>query len=256
MVIYQNLHNETPPPKQQPTFYLDAGQELRSADGGYFLGYQADDHGKLSSGVGRLTIPLGWDYMVRPTTRVGFEGNLDPASGQSITTFTSITSLHGWPLLLRIECTLKSTTTGSSQWKVEVRRDNFAGRLLGRGELTFDGYGRAQPGSKILVRIPRILFGPQNVELRFGDTTALENGGSELNPRSQNGLSYGVLSSYHIEPDGTLLGRYDNGVSRIVGKLVKINPFYNNHENHPRVYPDTFSSRFLIEDGPQDQVID
>lgn len=107
--------------------------------------------------------------------------------------------------------------------------------LAGEGVLNFNTEGlldsEGNPGvGDITLNVNFAGASPQDIVVDFGNSITDEvgdgsgsssfNGGSSVNGVSQNGFGPGALTFINFEPDGTIIGVFDNGDERILAKLA------------------------------------
>ncbi|MDM0021340.1 flagellar hook protein FlgE [Variovorax saccharolyticus] len=142
------------------------------------------------------------------------------------------------------------TATG---WDVHGTYD---GAAIGAGALssmTFDANGNLTGGGTIVV--PPKTFGngsaPVNITLDLTGTTQFgtANGMSKL---SQDGYTSGVLTSFSVNPDGTITGKFSNEQSKLLGQVV-LSSFANPNGLEPKggnMYAETQASGAALTSTP------
>src|SRR6478672_10008262 len=106
------------------SFSLDANGNLVTADGGFVLGWQADQNGAVSTNanVDKLKIPVG--QVIKPVTssQIKIGGNLpaDIATGEKVNAGIDVYNSLGTAIPLRAEFTKTANTAGSVNWTVKV----------------------------------------------------------------------------------------------------------------------------------------
>jgi flagellar hook protein FlgE len=132
----------------------------------------------------------------------------------------------------------------------------YDGAAIGAGalsSLSFDTNGNLTGGGTITV--PSKNFGngsaPVNITLDLTGTTQFgtANGMSKL---SQDGYTSGVLTSFSVNPDGTITGKFSNEQSKLLGQVV-LSSFANPNGLEPKggnMYAETQASGAALTSTP------
>ena len=132
----------------------------------------------------------------------------------------------------------------------------YDGAAIGAGalsNLSFDTNGNLTGGGTITV--PSKNFGngsaPVNITLDLTGTTQFgtANGMSKL---SQDGYTSGVLTSFSVNPDGTITGKFSNEQSKLLGQVV-LSSFANPNGLEPKggnMYAETQASGAALTSTP------
>src|SRR4051812_40887484 len=132
------------------SFSLDANGNLVTADGGFVLGWQADQNGAVSTNasVGQLKIPVGQVIKPVTTTSIKIGGNLpaDIATGETVNAGIDVFNSLGTAVPLRAEFTKVANTSGHVNWNVKVF-DAAGNALTGNQAVTFDLTGALTSGA-------------------------------------------------------------------------------------------------------------
>ena len=123
------------------SFSVDGNGNLVTADGGFVLGWQADQNGNVSTnaGVGHLKIPVGQVIKPVTTTSLKIGGNLpaDVAVGQTVNAGIDVYNSLGTAIPLRAEFTKVADTAGQVNWTMEVF-DAAGNAITGAQNVSFD----------------------------------------------------------------------------------------------------------------------
>lgn len=180
-------------------FSFDAAGRLTTGDGALVQGWTAQD-GVITAGqaVGDITLPVGAVVPAVATTRTSATGNLpaDAAVGDELVRDITVYAADGTSSTLRL--TFSRTATG---WDVSDGANSTS--------LTFtDG---VQPGASSLVSSGITV--DLSALTGFGDvsTVALSE---------QDGKPAGTLTSYALTEDGSLMGTFSNGDSKVLARIA------------------------------------
>ncbi|WP_313358017.1 flagellar hook protein FlgE [Microbacterium sp.] len=180
-------------------FSFDAAGRLTSADGALVQGWTAQN-GVITGGqaLGSITLPVGAVVPAVGTTRAGVTGNLpaETATNAQLVRDVQVYDAGGNATTLRLTFT---RTTGG--WDVESGGTTVSltltdGKLTGPDEIVSGG---------VTVDLTK-LTGFSNVS-----TVAITE---------QNGRPAGTLSSYALTEDGSLMGTFSNGESRVLARVA------------------------------------
>lgn len=221
------------------TYYTRAGQfkiddegYVATPAGGRLQGFAVEDNGSVATAA---PIDLRIDADGVPphaTTKAGLKVNLDsreavadPAAfriddaatyqhATSLPVFDSVGQEHNLSLYFVKE--------DSTSWKVFAATD---GNVVGNGPLTtlsFRADGQLDTAASpqpLAITVP--VAGGESISMDFdlGGTTSLGRefgiGGS-----SNNGKTSGQLTSYSVDPDGFIVGRYNNGETKKLAQVA------------------------------------
>ena len=229
-------------------FQLDKSGNIVDAEGAKLTGYVADARGVLSTGSASPIMIRTSDLPPQVTTTVSSVLNLDsrqdvptttPFSMSDPTTYNNATSVSvfdslGNPHVLQTFY-LK---TGAGTWDVYAAADdNLVNGGAAVGSLAFGTDGALTPASQaalpVNVSIP-VTTGAANPLVVGVDYTNTTQFGSSfaVNKLDQDGYTSGRLSGFGIAADGTVMGRYTNGQSAVLGQVV-LASFANPNGLHP-----------------------
>ena len=154
-----------------------------------------------------------------------FTNAVSQAEVESVrTSFRAYDSL-GIPLDIDLTIVMESkNTNGGVIWRyfAECSPDSDADRVVGTGTVEFDGNGNFLEATNPSITIDRQDTGattPQSITLDFSrmDCFAMNNAVSLL---GQDGFQAGTLQDFAIGGDGTIVGSFDNGLTRTLGQVV------------------------------------
>ncbi len=116
--------------------------------------------------------------------------------------------------------------TAANTWSVQATITNTGGTTTSQGAvgaLTFNSSGVLQTGMPLAESIAAADLGTGagalNFNVDFTGTTQF-GGGYSINTLRQDGYTLGKLSGFTVGADGLLVGRYTNGQSRDLGKVI------------------------------------
>ncbi len=165
--------------------------------------------------------------IVGPTTYTD-----NPVGESTNTTITAYDSL-GTPITINLTTVLKSSSVGGGDvWQFYASSpDNTggAGPIVGTGTLTYNSAGALVSTTGTQLSINRTGTGaasPLNINLNFGNTTALSSTSSNVVMSTQDGEPIGTLTSFSVGGDGTITGQFTNGLTKTLGQVVLAN--FNN----------------------------
>lgn len=186
-------------------FSLDGNGRLTANDGSLVQGWSAVN-GQIPAGgaVGGITLSGATLSPAKATTTATIGGNLpsDAALGTELVREVEVFDASGTASSL----SLTFTRTGAG-W--DVAGQTAAG-ATGTGALAFTAGKQAAPGTTI--NVGGIAVDLSTVTGFSGETTVASTG--------QNGFAAGVLESFTVSPDGTLVGSFSNGTTANVARVA------------------------------------
>jgi len=162
--------------------------------------------------------------------------NPSAGSGEADRTTTIVFDSLGNQVEVSMSFTLVSKNTNGTTWRYDIfSPDNEGlGDFIGTGEVSFDTLGALSASTPITATISRAGTGaasPLTFNLQLassnGRMTALTNTPSQFSPVFRDGVPTGTLEQFGVDRDGTIIGAFDNGVTRTLGK-IPIARFINN----------------------------
>ena len=219
-------------------FTVNAQGQLTTSDGQLVLGYPAVN-GVVSSAGTPVAINVNQQATLPGVATTSFQmtTNLDATGGVGATFNTPITVYD--TLGNSQTLTVQFTNTGTNTWSYSVTVPSSA--LTGgtgtttqitSGTLNFDSSGNLlTPASPVTgIDITGLADGAADISLSWN---LAGTGGSSLLTQqaatsataatSQNGYGVGTLSSYSVEPDGTILGQFSNEQTLALGQVAVAN---------------------------------
>jgi flagellar hook protein FlgE len=217
------------------SFSLDANGNLVTADGGFVLGWQADQNGAVSTNasVGRLKIPVGQVIKPVTTSEIKIGGNLpaDIATGEKVNAGIDVYNSLGTAIPLRAEFTKTANTPGSVNWTVKVF-DAAGNALTGNQAVSFNLTGALTTANPTLTQaqlnaIPGTsgTWNAGGMTLDFGTAGDPDRltGAAQLNSAaalSQDGSAVGSVVGFSVSQEGLVTGVFSNGRSQPLGQVA------------------------------------
>ncbi|MGB6059868.1 MAG: flagellar hook protein FlgE [Microthrixaceae bacterium] len=219
------------------SFSPDALGRLVTQEGALLQGWSADASGGVNSSgaIGNIVIPIGDVLEPIQTTSVTMGGNLpsDAEIGAMIANSVEVHDAQGNPVTVRFEF----TKTAADSWDAVYRHVDSAGVLnpappaagtaMAGGTMTFNATGELTSGYALTIAggsIPGFGAGADiTVNLgSVGEPNRLTQFGSlsSLAIAGQDGTAAGLLQSFTVGQDGTIVGSYSNGRNRVVGQIA------------------------------------
>lgn len=218
----------------------NAGQLVNPA-GELLLGYPATN-GVVNTSAALQPLQVGsMTSAAQASTMIGITANLDSntaagasAPSSSLTIYDSLGQAH--------TLSVNYTNTGPGNWSYTVTMpsaDVIAGTTgdttVGSGTLVFDGNGQLDPASTFgPISVPTLADGatvPLNLNGPFGtptDPTITQTAmASATSATTTDGFGSGTLTTYTVEPDGTIEGTFTSGNTLALGQ-VAVASFANN----------------------------
>ena len=217
------------------SFSLDANGNLVTADGGFVLGWQADQNGNVTTNasVDRLKIPVG--QVIKPVTSTTMKigGNLpaDAATGTTVNAGIDVYNSLGTSIPLRAEFTKIANAAGQVNWQVRVY-DSANNVISGPTAVTFDQTGSLTTPNVTVTQaqLNNIAgtsgtWGAGGIKLDFGATTDPDRltGAAGLNSAaalSQDGSGVGSVVGFSVSQQGLITGVFSNGRSQALGQIA------------------------------------
>jgi flagellar hook protein FlgE len=188
-------------------FNFDSMGRLVNANGDFVQGWTATDGAiNTSTPLGNLTIPVGDVIPPEATTSVTFGGNLpaDAADGTELVRDVEVFDALGGSTML----SLVFTANGGA-WSVSALDAETGTTLAGPQALTFTG-GALTGGGTLTVG---------GVTIGLDDVTSYADL-ANVAVESKDGGAAGSLTSYSVSGDGSIIGRYSNGRTEVLGQVA------------------------------------
>lgn len=211
-------------------FTLDALGRVVNASGAFIQGWSADANGTINRNgqIGNITIPVTTTMGAQATETITLSGNLpsdatldDPATPESEATSLEreieVYGADGTATTVGLRFTMERKDVTGATWTVAWSSGvDAAGEpvFTNLGTMTFDGNGElgAPPAFTIPVNDPPIALDLGGVT-GYASLTTIEASG-------QDGQGAGVLQSYEMNADGTLMGAFSNGMKQAIGQVA------------------------------------
>jgi flagellar hook protein FlgE len=217
------------------SFSLDANGNLVTADGGFVLGWQADQNGNISTNasVGQLKIPVGQVIQPVTTTTMKVGGNLpaDIATGETVNAGIDVYNSLGTAIPLRAEFTKVANSPNQVNWTMKVF-DAAGNAITGAQAVTFNLQGALTSSAPSIsqAQLNAIAgtsgtWGSGGIALDFGSATDPDRltGAAELNSAaalSQNGSTVGSVTGFSVSQQGLITGVFSNGRTQALGQVA------------------------------------
>lgn len=219
-------------------FYLDADGRLVTSSGGLVQGWEADVDGSINTtqAPDRVRIPIGDQSSPVVTTEVKLGGNLPSEALIGDQVFAGVDLHNSNGSTVPVAMTFEKTA--ANQWTVSATHDDPPVALtLTDNVLTFvDGELTAPVDLNINIAGGQ-MTGIGDVALTIGGDTERRitqfGDTSSIAVVTQDGSSAGVLQTMRIGPDGTIVGTYNNGLTKPIARLALAN--FSNPEGLERV---------------------
>lgn len=210
------------------SFKLDGEGRLVTANGYRVQGRMAST-GVLQTAVTDLSLPISQQVAARATEQVTMGGNLDASTavGDSKVTSIQIFDSQGTQHELRVTLT-KTANVNEWQWDIDPAAMPGAGTITpNTGLLQFDATGQLiAPATAPSITInPAVAgqFDPIVFNMDFGSGgsgVTQFSGASTAVLNSQDGYTSGSLETFQVDPTGTIVGAFSNGVSQVLGQIA------------------------------------
>lgn len=215
-------------------FQLDKSGYIVNANGSRLTGYTANASGVLSAGSPADLMITTSDIAPNVTTKASAVLNLDSGSAIPTTTpfsisdptsYNNATSVSVYDSLGNAH-TLQTfyVKTASNTWDVYASSDGVAIGAAAVGTIAFSSAGALISGSPVAISVPATTGAstPFTVNMDYAGTTQFGSTFS-VNSMKQDGFTSGKLNGFNTSGDGTIVGRYTNGQSAVLGQVVLSN---------------------------------
>jgi len=213
------------------SFNVDESGDLVNPDGSVVQGWQAT-RGVIdtTAALGSIKLPVGQTVPPRQTADVTVGGNLpaDAAVGA-----TSVSSIDMYDTQgKKVTATLTYTKTAADTWALDVTVPDATGTAVsvGTSALTWDETTKTfTPATGTLSAASLTTAGYSfgaDVNLTLGTPTRPLTQFSAPDTAaavSQDGAEMGVLNSFSVSNDGTIVGVFSNGVQEALGQVAIAN---------------------------------
>lgn len=163
--------------------------------------------------------------------------NVRASSGEADRTTTVVYDSLGNEVEVTISFSLASKDTTGTTWRYDVysRNNGELNDFLGTGTVSFDSLGVLTANNPIEVSVSRAGTGaasPLTFSMQLqsanGRLTSLTDTPSQFAPVFRDGVPTGTLEQFGVDRDGTIIGAFDNGATRALGR-VAVARFINNN---------------------------
>ncbi|MDD5241549.1 MAG: flagellar hook protein FlgE [Sulfuricella sp.] len=220
-------------------FQMDKNGYIVNSAGMHLTGYDVDAAGNISA-TNPVDIQLTaakQSVIPSPTTKVGAGVNLDSRDTVPVpvfnpndsTSFNKSTPVNVYDSLgnSHVLLTYYVKDAVPNTWNVYATVDGASVTVLPAkvGQVTFNSSGMlttAMPLGPMSVALANGAATPQLIDLNLTGTTQF-GADFSINSLSQDGFTSGNLAGFNISADGTILGRYTNGQSRVLGQVILAN---------------------------------
>ena len=215
-------------------FQLDKSGYIVNANSSRLTGYTVNAAGVLSTGAPADLMINTSDIAPKVTTTANAVLNLDSGSAIPTTTpfsisdptsYNNATSVSVYDSLGNAH-TLQTfyVKTAANTWDVYASSDGVAISAAPVGNLVFGTDGALLSGSPVAISVPATTGAatPFTVSVDYAGTT--QYGATfSVNSLKQDGYASGKLNGFNTSGDGTIVGRYTNGQSAVLGQVVLSN---------------------------------
>jgi len=156
-------------------------------------------------------------------------------SGESISTSAIVYDSLGTPVQLGLTYVLEGKSDAGTQWRWYANSADDSnvltfdpasdGPVVGTGTVSFDNQGRFISSTGNTLNLQRSQTG-SNTPLQFSvDMSAIRSltdprGLNEISISRQDGIAKGTLKAFDISDTGSIIGSFDNGLTRPLGQLA------------------------------------
>jgi flagellar hook protein FlgE len=207
-------------------FQLDADGRLVASTNGYVVQGRTAVQGVLTDTIGDIKLPFGQKSAAKSTEFAALGGNLNASAPEGTTRQTSMTvyDSQGGKHDLTITFTRSATP---NVWDYEITASDAETAFSNdTGSVEFDESGAlVDPESVDFGFTPLGFTDEQTVNVSFGTPGEIDGlsqfaGSSTAVLREQDGYAMGLLERISIDPTGTIVGAFTNGVTLTLAQLV------------------------------------
>lgn len=209
-------------------FQLDAGGSLVASTNGFKVQGRMAVNGVMTDPIVDITLPFGQKSPARATEVAVLGGNLDASAVQGDTRQTSITvydSQGG-----KHELTITFTRgANANEWDYAITASGEEPNtpfVNDTGTVQFDVDGTLiGPETVDFEFTPAGFSSTQPITIQFGTAGEIDGlsqfaGPSTAVLRDQDGYTMGLLERISIDPTGTIVGAFSNGITQTLAQLV------------------------------------
>jgi len=215
-------------------FTSNSAGQLTTPSGELLLGYPAVGGVVNTTGALQpLNVGTGLTSLAVPSTTIGITANLDAASAVGTTASSSLPVYDSLGSPLTLSVTYTKTAANTWTYAVTVPSSDITGATgttttVGSGTLNFSGAGALTSTTAVVpISIPTLADGaisPLTLAGPFGTAanptitqTALA---SATSATTTDGYASGTLSTYAVQPDGTIEGTFSSGNTIALGQVA------------------------------------
>lgn len=229
--FFQMSDNGVPTYTRNGQFQMNSKGAIVDASGKNLMGYPVDAAGNLLTGKPENLVINTADIQPLASTAVDATLNLDSRNAIISTAFNSAdpTTYHDSTAVTTYD-SLGNTHTlqnyfvktaeaaGSTTWNVYTTVDGLAN--AGGATLTFSGTG-VLPTITGVTPVSFTPAGATAVSIALDFTKSTQFGSAfSVNNLTQDGFTSGRLSKFNTAADGTILGSYTNGQTKVLGQVL------------------------------------
>jgi flagellar hook protein FlgE len=230
-------------------FSIDKDGYLANLEGLRVQGYQVDSTGGVTGKIGDLALG-GAAATPKATTNLTIKANLnstaevkagfDPVVAGTTSNFsTAMTIFDTLGTAHQVSVYFVHTGGGNWDWHALADGAGIQGGTAGTpseiasGTLAFDTNGALSDAQQTTNFNPNGATSPQTLNFNFGDPTGAGGSGlggitsfssdSAVSFASQDGWTAGQISGVKTQTDGTIIGAFTNGQSRVLGRVAVAN---------------------------------
>ncbi|MBP2653113.1 MAG: flgE 2 [Firmicutes bacterium] len=198
------------------------GNFLVPGTGFKVMGYQGTN-GTVGTSLGPLQVPVGTAMAPKASSKAMFSKNLDAAAdigkslSKTVTAYDTNGSAHN------VSCTF--TKTGIGTWSMAVAAGDATSTVTGgpytitfNADGTLTAGGAAAAGFVVTPAAPGNPAAAVTITPDFSGIT--QYAGDATLVGDSDGYKSGTLQNVSIDPNGSLMGRFDNGQSQVMGKVA------------------------------------
>jgi flagellar hook protein FlgE len=151
----------------------------------------------------------------------------ETANGQSASTNFVVYDSLGTPITVDMTAVLQSTASNATTYRYFFTSPDNDGpsRALGTGTIVFGSSGQVVSGGTASFSIDRsgtAAVSPMDITANLSAISGISSSteGSTLSLASQNGAAPGTLTSFSVDPNGTISGSFSNGATETLGQVI------------------------------------
>lgn len=210
-------------------------------------GFGVNSHADLAPAGGQI-VAAGGGYVIDLTGNVGAENALSlgtggltssstvvpgpllftetvPANGESVYTSVTVYDSLGNPLEMNLTFTLEARDNTTTTWRFFANspQDTDLSSVLGSGVVVFDDTGKYLSSTNATLAIDRANQGvvtPLTINLDMSNVQGMTVLSGDVAAVYQDGSPAGTLNDFSVSADGTIVGTFSNGITRVLGQVA------------------------------------